>query len=103
MSPLGAKAGQLAPNPVVVMDTSEGAITIELYPDKAPITVKNFLKYVDEKLLRQPDLPPRHPRLHDPGRRVDDQMEEKTGQQPIKNESSNGLQRARDHRHGPHE
>jgi len=30
--------------------TSEGIITVELYPDKAPITVKNFLQYVDNGL-----------------------------------------------------
>ena len=30
------------------MKTSEGTIRIELWPDKAPITVKNFLEYVDE-------------------------------------------------------
>ena len=33
----------------VVMKTTKGDITIELYPDKAPITVQNFLSYVDEK------------------------------------------------------
>ncbi len=37
------------PNPVVEIDTSMGKITAELYQDKAPITVKNFLRYVDEK------------------------------------------------------
>jgi cyclophilin family peptidyl-prolyl cis-trans isomerase len=36
-------------NPVVVMDTSHGKIVVELFADKAPITVKNFLGYVDEK------------------------------------------------------
>ncbi|MGO8703518.1 MAG: peptidylprolyl isomerase [Candidatus Brocadiia bacterium] len=36
-------------NPVVVVETSEGAIKIELWPDKAPKTVENFLSYVDEK------------------------------------------------------
>jgi peptidyl-prolyl cis-trans isomerase B (cyclophilin B) len=36
-------------NPVVVMETSEGTIKIELWPDKAPKTVANFLSYVDEK------------------------------------------------------
>lgn len=35
-------------NPVVVMQTSEGSIRIELWADKAPLTVKNFLRYVDE-------------------------------------------------------
>lgn len=36
-------------NPVVVMKTTLGDITIELYPDKAPVTVRNFLSYVDNK------------------------------------------------------
>ncbi len=36
------------PNPAVIMDTSMGRIIIMLYPDSAPITVKNFLRYVDE-------------------------------------------------------
>ncbi len=36
-------------NPVVVMETSEGTIKIELWPAKAPKTVENFLSYVDEK------------------------------------------------------
>ncbi len=34
--------------PVVVMETSKGTIKIELYPEKAPQTVANFLTYVDE-------------------------------------------------------
>jgi peptidyl-prolyl cis-trans isomerase B (cyclophilin B) len=37
-----------AKNPVVVMKTSEGTIRIELWADKAPVTVKSFLQYVDE-------------------------------------------------------
>jgi peptidyl-prolyl cis-trans isomerase B (cyclophilin B) len=38
-----------AKNPVVVVKTSMGTIKIELFEDKAPGTVKNFLKYVDDK------------------------------------------------------
>ena len=34
-------------NPVVVMETNRGTITIELWADKAPITVENFLRYAD--------------------------------------------------------
>jgi cyclophilin family peptidyl-prolyl cis-trans isomerase len=36
-------------NPKVLIKTSKGDITVELYPEKAPVTVKNFLSYVDEK------------------------------------------------------
>jgi len=34
-------------NPVVVMDTNKGQVTIELFADQAPITVENFLRYTD--------------------------------------------------------
>ena len=42
----GAKA---ADNPVVVIETSMGNIKVELFEDKAPLTVKNFLDYVGDK------------------------------------------------------
>jgi cyclophilin family peptidyl-prolyl cis-trans isomerase len=38
-----------AENTVVLMDTSLGKIKIELFDDKVPTTVKNFLSYVDDK------------------------------------------------------
>jgi hypothetical protein len=34
-------------NPFVIIETSEGNITVELFADKAPVTVANFLSYVD--------------------------------------------------------
>lgn len=38
------------PPPVrVALTTAEGPIVLELYPDKAPVTVANFLRYVDAK------------------------------------------------------
>ena len=37
-------------NPIVVMETSKGTITIELWADKAPISVENFLRYTDNEL-----------------------------------------------------
>ena len=36
-----------AANPKVRMETSKGTVIIELYPDKAPKTVENFLNYVN--------------------------------------------------------
>jgi len=38
-----------AENPVVVIETSMGTIKAELWADKAPGTVKNFLRYVDDR------------------------------------------------------
>lgn len=36
-------------NPMVLLETPEGEILIELFPDKAPKTVENFLRYVDDE------------------------------------------------------
>ena len=52
--PAFAGGAQPAPakekNPVVVIETSVGDITVELDPAKAPITVENFLGYVKDAL-----------------------------------------------------
>ena len=40
-------------NPTVTICTAKGDIQVELFADKAPITVKNFLQYVDEKAYDQ--------------------------------------------------
>ena len=45
---LGITGQAFAGNPVVTMKTSLGSVEIELYEDKAPNTVKNFLQYVDD-------------------------------------------------------
>ena len=44
--PATAQNVRTQPNPVVVLDTTMGAIKVELFPSKAPITAKNFLDYV---------------------------------------------------------
>ncbi len=43
---LTALTVQAQDNPRVVLHTDQGDITLELYPDKAPKTVENFLQYV---------------------------------------------------------
>ena len=37
-------------NPVVIIETAMGDIRVEVYPDKAPITAGNFLRYIDAGL-----------------------------------------------------
>ena len=50
------------------MHTNHGPITIELFDDDAPEDGRELPQARRRRLLRRPDLPPRHPRLHDPGR-----------------------------------
>lgn len=42
------KGNRKAKNPIVIMKTTLGDITVELYPKKAPITVANFERYIRE-------------------------------------------------------
>jgi peptidyl-prolyl cis-trans isomerase A (cyclophilin A) len=41
-------------NPVILIKTEHGDITAELYADKAPLTVANFLWYITEKKVQNP-------------------------------------------------
>ncbi|MCM3878068.1 MAG: peptidylprolyl isomerase [Thermoanaerobaculia bacterium] len=79
-------------NPSVVMKTSLGSVTMELFADKAPETVKNFLAYVNDKHY---DGTVFHRvidgfMIQGGGFGVDGR--EKPKKAPIKNESANGLQ-----------
>jgi peptidyl-prolyl cis-trans isomerase A (cyclophilin A) len=49
-TPQASAAAQAAAPVRVELKTGEGPIVLELYPDKAPITVANFLRYVDRRL-----------------------------------------------------
>jgi len=50
-APAPTPAPPAKPNPRVKIETAHGAIVLELYPDKAPVTVANYLKYVDRGLF----------------------------------------------------
>ena len=93
---MAATESARAANPVVVLDTNMGPIKIELYEDKAPITVKNFLSYVDKKHY---DGKVFHRVIEDfmiqgGGYDKDLRKEGKTDA-PIKNEAENGLKNER--------
>jgi len=90
-----AVGGVRAANPVVVMETNMGTIKIELFEDKAPITVKNFLSYAKDKHY---DGLIFHRVIEDfmiQGGGFEPGMKEKKTKDPIKNESDNGLSNLR--------
>jgi peptidyl-prolyl cis-trans isomerase A (cyclophilin A) len=83
-------------NPVVVLDTSEGAITLELEAAKAPKTVENFLKYVDDGFYNDTVFHRVIPGfMIQGGGPAKDTYREKETRGPVKNESANGLSNTR--------
>jgi cyclophilin family peptidyl-prolyl cis-trans isomerase len=80
-------------NPMVILTTTMGDIKVELYPDKAPITVKNFLDYAKAGYYDGTTFHRVIPNFMVQGGGITPDMQDKTtGRQPaIKNESSNGL------------
>lgn len=78
-------------NPVVTLETSKGTIKIELYPDKAPETVKNFLNYVEKKHYDGTIFHRVIPNFMIQGGGMNPGLVEKKTDSPIKNEAGNGL------------
>jgi cyclophilin family peptidyl-prolyl cis-trans isomerase len=83
------------PNPVVVMDTSEGSIKIELEADKAPETVKNFLQYVADKHYDNLIFHRVIGGFMIQGGGFETGMKQRKTRAPIKNEAANGLSNKR--------
>lgn len=82
-------------NPMVLLETSEGDILLELYPDKAPKTVENFLKYVDDGFYNNTIFHRVIPDFMIQGGGMDVKMKEKKTREPIENEADNGLKNER--------
>jgi cyclophilin family peptidyl-prolyl cis-trans isomerase len=72
-----------------------GVIEIELFQDKAPITVKNFLQYVDDKHYDGTLFHRVIKTFMIQGGGFDQQMNQKKTKAPIVNESTNGLSNVR--------
>lgn len=82
-------------NPLVLVETSSGDMLLELFEDKAPATVANFLRYVDEEFYANTIF---HRVISDfmiQGGGLTVRMEEKPTHAPIPNEAGNGLKNLR--------
>ena len=84
-----------AANPVVVIETNLGTIKLELYEEKAPITVKNFLSYVDDKHYDGLIFHRVIEGFMVQGGGMEPGGKEKKTKAPIKNEAANGLSNLR--------
>jgi peptidyl-prolyl cis-trans isomerase B (cyclophilin B) len=78
-------------NPTVVMKTSFGSVSIELYPDKAPESVKNFLQYVNDKFYDGTTFHRVISTFMVQGGGFTPDGKQKPTRAPIKNEAANGL------------
>jgi len=88
---IGTSARAERSNPLVRLETSLGEITLELYPDKAPATVANFLQYVREGFY---DGTIFHRVINGfmiQGGGSDANLNQKPTRAPIQNEADNGL------------
>jgi len=82
-------------NPVVIIKTGKGDIKVKLFSDKAPITVENFLKYVDSGHYESTIFHRVIPNFMIQGGGFTADMQQKPTMGPIKNEAQNGLQNKR--------
>ena len=78
-------------NPLVLIKTSKGDIKVELYKEKAPISVENFLSYVNDEYYNETIF---HRVIKDfmiQGGGFTTDNKQKPTKDPIKNEAKNGL------------
>jgi peptidyl-prolyl cis-trans isomerase B (cyclophilin B) len=78
-------------HPIVVMETSYGAVRIELYPERAPQTVANFLRYVHDGFYDNTLFHRVVDHFIIQGGGFQAGMVQKTTRLPIRNEANNGL------------
>ena len=91
VSSLSFVSAHASQNPVVLFETSAGNFEVTLYPDKAPVTVKNFLSLVEQKHYNGTIFHRVIKNFMIQGGGLDTSMEKIGGVTPIKNEADNGL------------
>ena len=82
-------------NPTIVIKTNKGVIEAVLYKDKAPVTVENFLKYVDDGFYTGTIFHRVIPDFMIQGGGFNRYFTQKPTRPPIKNEAANGLKNER--------
>jgi len=80
-----------AADPQVEMRTSMGTVVIELYPDKAPLTVDNFLQYVGDRHYDGTVFHRVIPGFMIQAGGFGPDFSEKPARKPVRNEAANGL------------
>ena len=85
----------LAKDVKVLMETSKGNIELALDADKAPVTVANFLRYVDEGFYDGTVFHRVISGFMIQGGGMTEDMQKKPTHEPIKNEADNGLSNKR--------
>ncbi|NOY44665.1 MAG: peptidyl-prolyl cis-trans isomerase [Deltaproteobacteria bacterium] len=88
-------AAAAAGNPRVALKTTKGTIVLELYPDKAPRTVENFLRYVREGFYEGTVFHRVIPGFVIQGGGLTPDLRPKPTRAPIPNEAKNGLSNRR--------
>lgn len=82
-------------NPTIVIKTNKGEIEAVLYRDKSPITVENFLKYVDDGFYSGTIFHRVIAKFMIQGGGFNRYYAQKPTRPPIKNEAANGLKNER--------
>ena len=85
----------MSDNPTVLLETSSGDILVELFADKAPQTVANFLKYVDDGFYTNTIFHRVIPSFMIQGGGMGARMDEKPTREPVTNEADNGVKNDR--------
>ncbi len=80
-----------AKHTMVLVKTSMGDLKIELFDDQAPLTVKNFLAYVNDRFYDGTIFHRVIPNFMIQGGGYDKDLQQKPTKAPIKNEAKNGL------------
>ncbi len=93
--PTTAEAGDGEARDEAIITTNKGVITIELYPERAPITVANFKQYVTDGFYNGVVFHRVIPNFMIQTGGHDEKLNKKKPRETIKNEATNGLKNKR--------